>query len=97
MMDEQEYNQALQRTHIPSGQEWNLRYLTALEANGLKLVPLPERITGYYCQAPQPVPNQEPTWEPSLIVPYYCDPAYDWTFLDNVPANHPITRATESE
>lgn len=74
-MNEQEYHEALSRTHIESGPNWNSRYLTALEANGLKLVPLPEQITGYYIQAPLPAPyDSSGYWDESLIVPYHDQP-----------------------
>lgn len=68
-MTEQEYTEALRKTHIPSGPDWNQRYLDALEAVGLRLVLLPDEDWGYYCQAPLPVPNQSPSWGESLIVP----------------------------
>lgn len=71
-MNEQEYNEALDKTHIPHGPDWNRRYLTALEANGLKLVPAPEKVEGYYVLAPLPVvADESATWGESLIVPYY--------------------------
>lgn len=70
-MTEQQYNEALSHTHIPSGPDWNERYLTALEENGLQLVPWTsdEFPSSYYLEAPLPVPNQEPSWGRSMIMP----------------------------
>jgi hypothetical protein len=68
-MTEQEYNQALDQTHISGGEQWNQRYLEALAACGLQLVPWGQDDPGYYIEAPLPMPNQSPSWGRSLIVP----------------------------
>lgn len=69
-MNEQEYNAALDKTHIPSGYDtWNQRYLEALKANGLQLVPWMDEPPGFYMEAPLPVPHQSPSWGRSVIVP----------------------------
>jgi hypothetical protein len=68
---EQEYHQALEQTHIQSGEGWNQRYLEALWICGLELVPWrdDDERRLYYLEAPLPVPNQSPSWGRSLIVP----------------------------